>query len=142
MNILQRRAWINLGVMCGVLLFTVIFLSIAVHVNMEGDALGGILSLLVGLTVGVIVAIRNLPKENLLDEREKKISYKAFTYSSYFFIVFIVFTSMGMFFFSGARDKIPVYLPFLLSVSGLFSAQLVQSSIVLIWCAKEQQNEL
>ena len=140
MNILQRRAWINLGCVGGALLFTVIFLSIAVHLNIEGDVLGGTLSLLVGLTVGVIVAIRNLPKENLLDEREKKISYKAFIYSSYVFIVFIVFTSMGMFFFSSARDKIPVYLPFLFSVSGLFIAQLVSSAIVLIWCAKEQQD--
>ena len=140
MNILQRRAWINLGCMGGALLFTVIFLSVAVHVNIEGDALGGTLSLLVGLTVGVIVVIRNLPKESLLDEREKLIAHTAFTYSSYVFIFFMVFTSQGIFFFSSARDKIPVYLPFLLSVSGLFIAQLVSSSIVLIWCAKEQQN--
>ena len=48
MNILQKRAWTNLAVMGGALLFIVIFLSIAVHVNMEGDALGGTLSLLVG----------------------------------------------------------------------------------------------
>ncbi len=140
MNILQKRAWINLGCMGGALLFTVIFLSIAVNVNMEGDALGGTLSLLVGLTAGVIVAIRNLPKENLLDEREKKIAHTAFTYSSYVFIFFIVFTSMGIFSFSSVRDKIPVYLPFLLSVSGLFIAQLVSSAIVLIWSAKEQQD--
>ena len=140
MNILQRRAWINLGCIGGALLFTVIFLSIAVHLNIEGDPLGGTLSLLVGLTVGVIVTIRNLPKENLLDEREKMITHKAFTYSSLVFILFMVYTSMGMFFFSSARDKIPVYLPFLLSVSGLFISQLVSFSIVLIWCAKEQQD--
>ncbi|MBN2591584.1 MAG: hypothetical protein JXA96_17090 [Sedimentisphaerales bacterium] len=140
MNKLQKRAWINLGCMAGALLFTVIFLSFAVHVNMEVDVLGSTLSFLVGLTAGVIVAIRILPKENLLDEREKLIAHTAFTYSSYVFIFFMVFTSQGIFFFSSARDKIPVYLPFLLSVSGLFISQLVSFSIVQIWCVKEQQN--
>ncbi len=140
MNILQKRAWKNLGIMFSLLLLTVIYLSISVHVNAEGDVFGSILSLFVGLTAGVIFLLRNLPKVNLLDEREKLIAHTASTYSSLVFIFFMVFTSQCIFIFSSARDKIPVYLPFLLSVSGLFIAQLVSSAIVLIWCAKEQQD--
>ncbi len=112
-----------------------------VRVNAEGDAFGSIFSILTGITASVIVYVRSLSKENNLDEREKMIARKSFEWASKTFIVFMGFAMFGIFGFSDVRSKIPVYfLPYLF-LAGLFLTQLVESAAILIWCAREQQNE-
>jgi hypothetical protein len=140
MNMLQKRAWTNLAVIIVAFLISIIFLSILVHIDAKGNIIQGMFCLLIGVTAGVIAYIRNLPKEKLFDEREKMIAQKSFTISSYAFTSFIALTSMGLFYFCDAKSTIPVYLPMLLFITGLFIAQLVQSAIILIWIAKEQQD--
>jgi DMSO reductase anchor subunit len=140
MNMLQKRAWTNLAIVIGVFLIGIIFLSILVHINAKGNIFRGVLCLLIGVIAGVIAYIRNLSKENQIDEREKMIAQKSFMVSCYTFISFIALTSMGLFYFCDAKSTIPVYLPMLLFISGLLIAQLVESATILIWCAKEQQD--
>ena len=141
MSILQKMAWKCLAGAFAGLLIVGICIDLFIRFNVKGGGFGGVISILVGITIGVIFYIRNLPKENQLDEREKTIAKKSFEWASKTFVVFMAITMLGIFEFSGARSKIPTYcLPYLF-MTGLFIAQLVESATILIWCAKEQADE-
>ena len=139
MTILQKKAWTNLAGVGVAVLIAGIILDILVRVNAKGS-IGGLFPIFAGITAGVIFYIRSLPKESLLDEREKMIARKSFEWASKTFIGFMALTSFGTFEFLGSRSKIPVYFFPDIVLAGLFLAQLVESATILIWCAKEQQN--
>lgn len=140
MSILQKRAWINLAGAVGLVVTAGIFLEVLMYLNAKVNILFLLLALPVGIIVGFACYIHSISAENKLDEREKTISRKAAYCAGITFALFLAFASFGIFFVTGAKNKVPVYLLPLLVLTGLFIAQLVESATILIWCAKEQQD--
>ena len=140
MSILQKRAWINLAGAIGLVVTAGILLEVLMYINAKGNVLLSLLALAVGIVAGFACYIRSMSAENKLDEREKTISRKASHCAGITFALFLTFASFSIFFATGAKNKVPVYLLPLLVLAGLFLTQLVESAVILIWCAKEQQD--
>jgi hypothetical protein len=140
MSILQKRAWINLAGAVGLIVTAGIFLEVSMYINAQVHILFLLLALPVGIVAGFACYIRSISAEKKLDEREKTISRKADYCAGITFALFLAIASFGIFFVSGAKSNVPVYLLPLLVLTGIFLAQLVESATILIWCAKEQQD--
>ena len=140
MSKLQKSAWINLAGAVSLIVTAGIFLEMLIYINAQVHILFLLLALPVGIVAGFACYIRSISVENRLDEREKTISRKAAHCAGITFALFLAFTSFGIFFVTGAKNNIPVYMLPLLVLTGLFIAQLIESATILIWCAKEQQD--
>ena len=140
MNILQKKAWINLAGAIGLVVTAGIFLEVLMYINAQANILFLLLALPVGIVAGFACYIRSMSVENKLDEREKEISRKASYCAGITFALFLTFASFGIFFVTGSKNKVPVYLLPLLVLTGLFIAQLIESATILIWFAREQQD--
>jgi hypothetical protein len=140
MNLLERRAWGNLGMMllCAIIVGPGIWWM--VHVNAKG-LVALIPFLISGLISGLITYLRNLKSWDELDEREQKIAAKARALSSGIFIVFLMEASFIVFLVVGANNPVPAYLLPTLFLSGLFLMVFVQSATVLVQSARERDNE-
>lgn len=140
MNRLQKRAWIDLAKTTVCIIIAAAGIGLAVHFNARGVI--PLMSFLVGsLIVGLVSCLRSIAIQTKLDERERKIAVKAFVISTYTFVLFLCFASFTIFFISGARNHIPVYILPVLLLAGLFISQLVQSAVILIQFAREQADE-
>jgi len=130
MTKLQKKAWQNIiGVtVCLIVVMPILYLLKRLDMK-GGDYLG---NLVVVCVVVVIIHMKRV--ESALDEREKDISIKAYTISTYVFSTYAALSCFIPFFVLGARAVIPVfYLPTALMV-GLFIAQLTMSAVILFQC--------
>ena len=88
MNSLQKRAWINLGVMTIAIVLAGIGVGLAVKLNAKG-VVPLMTFLVAGLIMSLFSGLRSIAHESKLDERERKIAVRAFVFSSYTFVIFI-----------------------------------------------------
>ena len=140
MNRLEKKAWIELAGVSGCMAVTGICVAILVHLNSKGiDTL--LIGAAVGLIAGLVAYIRTASGEARLDEREKAILLKAFNWASRMVIAFWCGSSFVAFFIVGGKGTIQVYFLPLLFMAGLFLGQFVQSAVILIQSAKEQNEQ-
>ena len=140
MNSLQKRAWINLGVMTIAVAVAGTGVGLAVQLNAKG-VVPLMTFLVAGLLVGLFSGLRSIANESKLDERERKIAVRAFVFSSYTFVLFTCFASFGVFYIVGAKSSVPTYTLPVLLLGGLFLSQFVESAMILIQFAREQVDE-
>jgi hypothetical protein len=139
MNKLQKRAWYELAGVVAAVIIAAIGLAVLVRVNAKG-----IISL-VAFTVGFLIAglvsfIGNIKTYAKFDERERKIYNRAFALAAGAFIACTCLISFFVFFIAGGKSSIPVYVPPAIFLAGLFTAQFVQSTAILIQFAWEQAD--
>ncbi|MHC4739286.1 MAG: hypothetical protein ACYS9Y_10325 [Planctomycetota bacterium] len=140
MNRLQKIAWKNLvgTLVCAAV--SGIGVGLMVYLNTKG-MVGLIPFLTACLVVGLMSYLNNIKVWAKLDEREQKISRKAYILSSHAFVLCLLCSSFTVFFIVGGKGSIPVYFLPALFLSGLFFAQFVYSAIILIQFALEQADE-
>ncbi len=139
MNKLQKRAWYELAGVVGAVTIAAVGLAILVHLNAEGIV--GLVSFAICFLITALFAfMANIKVYAQFDEREKKIYGRAFALSAGAFIVCICFISFCVFFIAGGKSHIPVYIPPVIFLVGLFIAQFVQSTAILIQCALEEED--
>ena len=140
MNKLIKRTWINLCGATACIIIGALGVGLAVKFNVKG-IIPLISFIIAGPIAALITSLRSISTVAGFDEREKKISVRAFTISSYFFMFFMVYACFIIFYLSGARNSIPSYtLPVLLLI-GLFISQIIHSAVILIRFAREQADE-
>jgi hypothetical protein len=140
MNKLQKRAWYELAGVVAAVIIAAIGLTVLVHVNSKG-IIGLVIFTISFLIAGLFAFIANIRIYAQFDEREKKIYNKAFALASGAFVVCTCFISFCVFFIAGGNSLIPVYIPPAIFLAGLFTAQFVQSTAILIQLAWEQADE-
>jgi hypothetical protein len=139
MSKLQKRAWYELAGVIGAVIIAAIGLTTLVHVNVKG------IIYLVIFTVSFLIAglfafIGNIRIYAEFDERERKIYNKAFALAAGAFVFCTCLISFYIFFLAGGKSSIPVYVPPAIFLAGLFTAQFVQSTAILIQLAWEQAD--
>ncbi|MBN1817971.1 MAG: hypothetical protein JW828_11475 [Sedimentisphaerales bacterium] len=136
---LQTRAWIELAVVIWLAAICAGCFVLLVRLNSRGlDTLliGGI----AGLIAGLIIAVHQTRIDRQYDEREKQIRQKAFSWASKAFVVLFGVISFVAFFTVGGKGTVPVYFLPGLFFGCLLFAQFVQSAVILIQCALEDND--
>jgi hypothetical protein len=139
MSKLQKRAWYELAGVVAAVIIAATGLAVLVHVNAKG-IIGLVTFTISFLIAGLVAFIGNIRTYAQFDEREKKIYNKAFALAAMAFIYCTCFISFCVFFISGGKSLIPVYVPPAIFLAGLFTAQFVQSTAILIQHAWEQAD--
>jgi len=140
MSRLQKSAWTNLiGITIALIFGVPAFFALTL---MGAQGFEYIFFLFVGF--GVVLTIKFLrrrkPRETGLDEREELIYERAFIWSVRTFVFFFTCVCTIPFFVLGTQNSIPVYFLPISLFAGLFIAQFVQSTIILIQCAHEDTD--
>jgi hypothetical protein len=139
MTQLQKRAWYELAGVVAAVIIAAIGLAVLVHVNAKGII--GLVAFTVGfLIAGLVAFIGNIRIYAQFDEREKKIYNRAYALSAGAFAFCTCFISFCVFFLAGGKSLIPVYVPPAIFLAGLFTAQFVQSTAILVQLAWEQAD--
>ncbi len=140
MNRLERKSWLELAGMT--MCMAVGGIGLAVLVNLDAKGMGTLLiGAAVGLVAGLVFCVRSASAEAKLDEREKAILQKAYTWASRTVMVFWGGSSFVAFFVVGGKGTIQVYFLPLLFFAGMFLGQFVQSAMVLTQSAKEEHEQ-
>jgi len=139
MNSLQKKAWFELFTTTVAVIISGIGVGILVHFNAKGVV--GLMSFLIaGLIVGLYSHLREVRLWANLDEREKKIAFRAFVLGAYTFVLFVVIASFATLFLIGGRGRIAVYALPVISLIGIFISQFMSSAAILIRFAREQAD--
>jgi hypothetical protein len=140
MNKLQKRAWYELAGVVAAVIIAATGLAVLVHVNAKGII--GLIAFTVSfLIAGLVAFIGNIRIYAQFDDREKKIYNRAFALAAGSFVFCTCLISFCVFFLEGGKSFIPVYVPPAIFLAGLFTAQFVQSTAILIQLAWEQADE-
>ncbi len=140
MNRLERNAWIELlGVFALTAIMAVIFADL-VKKNTSGLIFVMII-IVIGSVFAVIFGIITYKIESKYDEREKKIRNKAFCISAIAMAGCLILMCFVPFFLIGGKGSIAVYYLPMIFCGCLLIGQVVQSSVILFQCAKEQADE-
>jgi hypothetical protein len=140
MSKLQKRAWYELtGVVAAVIIAT-IGLAVLVRGNAKG-IIGLVIFSIFFLIAGLVSFGDSIKAYAQFDEREKEIYNRAFALAAGAFSVCVCFISFSVFFIAGGKSQIPAYAPPAIFLAGLFTAQFVQSTAILIQLAWEQADE-
>ena len=140
MNVLQRRAWIELVLMLVCMPIGAAGLAFLVRTNTQGLAYVGT-SVVVGTITGLVAYLHNLKVVAGFDEREKSILRRAIMLGVYAFALVIGCASFVVFFVVGGGGSVPVYVMPATFLGALLPAQFVQSAAILIQFAREQADE-
>ena len=140
MNRLQKKAWTELvAVFVTIVLITIPCLLFMAARNAQGlDYV--IICLIVGTPTGLITYLIESKKLKKFDEREQAILRKAFSISAMVFIFYLLAFSLTSFFVIGGKQSIPVVLMPIMVLAGVILAQCTQSFILLMQCAKEENE--
>ena len=140
MNRLQKRAWTELiAAFVMIVLIIIPCLLFMTAGNTQGlDYV--IIFLIVSTPTGLICYLIELKKLKKYDEREQAIIRKAFATSAAVFIIYLGGFSITSFFLLGGGQSIPVIFMPIMVLTGLILAQCAQSFIILIQCAKEDDE--
>jgi hypothetical protein len=95
---------------------------------------------LAGIPTGLFLFLWEAKKLKQFDEREKEMIQKAFSVSMMVFSLYLLTFSLAAFFMIGGGGNIPVVFMPVMFFSGMFLAQAVQSFILLMQCAKEDNE--
>lgn len=140
MNRLQKRAWLELAGVVIAVIIAGIGIAIMVHINAKGIV--GLISFTFGfLVTGLVSFVYSIRLYAKFDEREKIIYNRAFALSAGAFALCTCFISFYIFLISGGKSHIPSYVPPVIFLAGLFAAQFVQSTAIIIQFALEQADE-
>lgn len=139
MTKLQKRAWFELACVVVTVAIAAIGLAVLVHINAKG-IVNFVIFTITFFVAGLVAMVRNIRIYAGFDEREKKIYNRAFAIAAGSFTVCICFISFCVFFIAGGKSLIPVYVPPAIFLVGLFTAQFVQSTAILIQFAWEQAD--
>lgn len=137
MNILQKRAWIELVFMAVCTAVTAVSLAHMVRMNTKGVTYI-IISVAVGMVTGLVAYLHNVKIAARFDEREKSILRRANMLGAYAFTLAIGCTSFIAFFLVGGAGRVSVYVLPAAFLGALITAQFVQSAAILIQFAREQ----
>lgn len=140
MNVLQRRAWIELVLVLVCVPIAAAGLAFLVRTNTQGLAYVGI-SVVVGAITGLVGYLHNVKSAAGFDEREKSILRKAVTLSGFVFALAVGCASFVAFFVVGGGGSVSVYVMPATFLGALLAAQFVQSAAILIQFAREQVDE-
>jgi hypothetical protein len=140
MNILQKRAWIELILMVVFMSTAAAALAFMVHMNTKGITYV-IISVTVGSVTGLVGYLHSVKTAAQYDEREKSILRRAVMLGGFALALVIGGSSFVAFFVVGGGGSVPVYVMPATFLGALFAAQLVQSAAILIQFAMEQVDE-
>jgi hypothetical protein len=140
MNILQKRAWYELAGVVAAVIIAGAGIAVIVRLNAKGTI--GLIAFTIGfLVAGLVSFVYSIRIYARFDEREKKIYNRAFAIAAGAFTLCTCFISFYVFLISGGKSNIPAYVPPVIFLVGLFLAQFVQSTAILIQFALEQADE-
>lgn len=140
MNVLQKRAWLELVFMVICAAIMAACLAFQVRMNTKGISYV-VISVVVGTVSGLVAYLYTLKTAAGFDEREKSILRRATTLGTFAFTLVIACSSFVAFFIVGGGDSVPVYVLPATFFGALLMAQFVQSAAILIQFAKEQVDE-
>ena len=139
MNRLQKKAWTEF-IACGAcVMITIAGTLLMAHTNAKGlEYL--LIWVIVGAPTGLVCYFWEMKKLKQFDERERAIIQKAFSASMMIFTFYLLTFSLAAFFLIGGGGSVQVVFMPLMFFSGLFIAQTAQSFILLMQCAKEDDE--
>ena len=137
MNVLQKKAWVDLGGMTACVAVAGAGMGLMVRFNAQG-MVDLMVFLIAGLTAGLVSGLRNMRIVSRFDERERMIAQRAFVLASYAFAGFFGCGAFAVFFIAGGKSRVPVYALPVLFLADLFLAQFIESAAILIQFAREQ----
>jgi len=137
MDRLQKRAWYELVGVAAAVIFAGLCLSSMVKHNVRGVLVISAFFLSGGIS-GIVAGVSNLKTLKKYDERERAIYMKALLIASFGFIGILLYVAFIIFFIVGGKGTVPVYVLPAIALGGLFIAQLIQSGMILIQCAMEE----
>ena len=139
MNRLQKRAWLELAVVT--ICMAILMPGISIMVKFDAKGVENIMIfLVVGGATGLVGCIHEIKVFNKYDEREKKIYQFAFMLSCVVFVLFLFCCAFITLFTVGGKGHVPSYSLLVSLLGGVFIAQLVQSAVILIKCAAEEND--
>ena len=109
------------------------------HTNAKGQEYL-LIWILIGIPAGLVSYLWETKKLKQFDEREKEMIRKAFSISMMVFALYLLTFSLASFFGIGGGENIPVVFMPIMLFTGIFLAQAVQSFILLMQCAKEDDE--
>jgi hypothetical protein len=139
MNRLKKKAkteFIASGVCTLIIIPLFLFMA---HTNAQGLEFL-LIWILVGIPTGLVLYLCETKKLKQFDEREKEMIRKAFSVSMMVFALYLLTFSLAVFFGIGGKGNIPVVFMPVMLFTGIFLAQAVQSFILLMQCAKEDDG--
>ncbi len=140
MTKLQKRAWFELVGVVAAVAVGAIGLAVLVRLNANG-IFNIVIFSVTFLVTGLVAAVSSIRFFSGFDEREKKIYIRAFVIATGAFVAITCFISFCVFFIVGGKSLIPVYVLPAMFLLGLFIAQFVQSTAILLQFAWEQADE-
>ena len=141
MSKLQKSAWFSLVLVLGIVLIAGTGFLISTHMNASGVA-GVVVFFVVGCVSGLVFHLvwRKRGFEARLDERERLIYKRALEWAVSTVFVFLACVCIVPFFVLGGQNVVRVYYLPLVFLSTLFTAQFVHSAVILVQCAREDND--
>ena len=140
MTQLQKNAWIELVAVSICTLVASIIYCALISYNVKGLH-HIVIMVVVGGLAGTITNLfhrRHITKH--FDERERKIYVRAKMWGFGIFLLWFAGGCFVPFFVLGSKSSIPVHIPPVFFLLGIFIAQLVQSAAILIRCSMESDD--
>lgn len=139
MSRLKKKAWTEF-IACSIcILITIAGTLLMAHTNAKGLEFL-LIWVIVGVPTGFFIYVWEQKRLKQFDEREREMIQKAFSASMLAFVLYLLTLSLASFFLIGGGGLVPVVFLPLMFFSGLFFAQTIQSFILLMQCAKEDDE--
>lgn len=140
MNRLKKKAWTDLITVFGIIVFISIpgILQCSKQ-NAQGWGWLVICIIISGPMIlsGCLSEVKNLKK---FDEREQTILRKSFSVWAGVFSFYLLVFSFALFFLIGGSQTVPIVWMPVMVLSGIVLAQCAQSIVILLQCAKEDDE--
>ena len=139
MNRLQKKVWKELLLVTICTIFIILAMFSMAQRNVKGIGYI-IICLIVGIPTGIFGFIWELKEFCKLDERERKIYQKAFRCACGGLLIYQFCFAFFIFFAIGGKGNIPVLSFPIMFFTSVFVAQSIQSVVILIKCALEEDE--
>lgn len=140
MNRLKKKAIHEFIAVCVFMLITIPCFIVFVARNTQGfDYV--FIWLIVGVPTGFAACLWEHGKLKQLDERERLLYQQANYWAQGVFVFYLLAFVIIVFFLSGGRGRVPVWLLPMMVFTGLFLAQTTLSFFLFRQCSKEEDDE-
>ncbi|MHC4927549.1 MAG: hypothetical protein ACYTER_09545 [Planctomycetota bacterium] len=140
MNQLEKKAWAELIFVLVIILFVsipgILYCS---EENAQGWGWLIVCVLISGPMIlnGYLSEVKNMKQ---FDERQQAILRQSFSIFASVFIFYLLIFSFALFFLIGGGERVPVVWMPMMVLTGIVLAQCAQSIVILIQCAKEDDE--
>ena len=139
MNRLKKKAKTGLIASGVCTLITVPLFLVMAHAKAKGPEFL-LIWIFLGIPTGLVVYLWEAKKLKQFDEREKEMIQKSHSAGILVLVLYLLTFSLAVFFLIGGGGSIPVVFMPVMFFAGIFLAQCTQSFILLMQCAKEDDE--